>query len=139
MSSWTWLSILSSNLNFNKLYILFHVQDSFIPHFNNALFANEIHSFVAFIFRARKIKALLKTPAHLIIPPFKNKSKQIPHSIIIRTCGSACLKIHVERQMEWIKKIRSWVWLHSSKILKICVALSILLPQLCKIPEYDII
>ena len=83
---------------------------------------------------------------HLIIPPFKNKNKQMSCSFIIRTRGIAHLRIHVERKMERMKnfhifqgKMHLSMASQCSKIWKICIALTNLLPQLCKIPEYDII
>lgn len=89
----------------------------------------------------------LTTPngIHLIIPPFKKKNKQMSRSNVLLTREIAHLRIHVERQMERIKNFHIFECVmqlsmasQCSKIWKICVALTNLLPPLCTVPEYDI-
>lgn len=89
----------------------------------------------------------LTTPKgiHLIIPPFKKKNKQMSRSDVLLTREIAHLRIHVERQMERIKNFHIFEGVmqlsmasQCSKIWKICVALTNLLPPLCTVPEYDI-
>lgn len=81
----------------------------------------------------------LTTPngVDLIIPPFKKKKKQfLPHEVEA-TKAIANLRIHVEREMERIKNFRIvqgtmpiTMSSQASKIWKICVSLTNLLPPL---------
>ncbi|XP_062609017.1 uncharacterized protein LOC134270785 [Saccostrea cucullata] len=90
----------------------------------------------------------LTTPKgiHLIIPPFKKKNHQMSRNDVLLTRDIARLRIHVERQMERIKNFHIFEGVmhismasQCSKIWKICVALTNLLPPLCNVPDYDIV
>jgi hypothetical protein len=88
----------------------------------------------------------LTTPKgiHLIIPPFKKKNKRMSRNDVLLTRDIAHLRIHVERQMERIKNFHIFegtmhlsMASQCSKIWRICVALTNLLPPLCNVPEYE--
>lgn len=81
----------------------------------------------------------LTTPkgVKLIIPPFKQKKKQLSKREVQTTRDIANLRIHVEREMERIKNFRILQGImpitmapQSSKIWKLCVRLTNLLPPL---------
>lgn len=81
----------------------------------------------------------LTTPRgiHLIIPPFRRNKKQFTKRDVQKTKDIANSRIHVEREMERIKKFRILQGImpitmapRVSSIWKICVGLTALLPPL---------